>query len=70
MTKRSAHRFDEMIRPMLAVALAFALFVGTVQVARNGLATPAFASAGSEIGTVQKKNNGVGFVLLIGLQRG
>ncbi|MCV0396243.1 MAG: hypothetical protein K5872_04285 [Rhizobiaceae bacterium] len=70
MTRRSARHFDEMIRPMLAVALAFGLFVGSVHVARNGLATPAFASAASEIGVVQKKSNGIGFVLLVGLQRG
>jgi len=69
--RRTDFRFADMIRTMMVVAAVFTAFATSVHVIGNGLATPAIASAdGGSLGVVQKKGNGMGFVLMVSLQRG
>lgn len=68
--RRSSFHFADMMRCMVAVAAVLMLFVASVHVIDNGLATPAVASTGVEVGAVHKKSNGIGFVLMVSLQRG
>lgn len=67
---RTRFTFADTMRTIAPVALALALFMGSVHVVNYGLATPAIAAQDSVLmESVARGASGAGFVLMVSLQR-